>query len=64
MGFRGQGRPAARRIADEICSLPQARAVLKASRIDYNIERPHSALDYLTPRPSLGKAPSVFDAAC
>lgn len=30
-------------------SLPQARDIIEAWRIDYNTERPHSSLDNLTP---------------
>ncbi len=31
-------------------SLAQARRVIEAWRIDYNTERPHSSLGYLTPK--------------
>jgi hypothetical protein len=30
-------------------SLPHARAVLETSRVDYNTERPHSRLGWMTP---------------
>jgi putative transposase len=30
-------------------SLPQARILIAAWRRDYNLHRPHSSLDYLTP---------------
>ena len=41
---------------EEFETLPQARALLSAWRDEYNNERPHGALDYLTP--------AAFAAAC
>jgi putative transposase len=42
-------------------SLPHARAMLEAWRRDYNEERPHSELGWMTPRPT--PAPSAERAA-
>ncbi len=45
-----------------LTSLAHARAVIAAWRVDYNEERPHSALNYLSPAEFAAKHRATTDA--